>query len=376
MSFLQRILGIQEREQVMLPESLALDLLRLKKVMQSLGVTSSTLKLKRLNDSEQLHRINKYLGDRLALCTARERLGVVKAFLDADASLPADVTGGGGDATEVRSALENGCADLGITMTPEQLEAIHAHLRSKPVLLGHDAHGATGQVPSLSDVPADKNYACYNYLDLWSSPHLMEFATQKRFQDLAQAYLGCTPTLYSMNAFWSFPHRQPNKASQVFHRDWEDYRSLVIFTQLTPVDGPQDGAHYYVETSHEPERFEKSLRARDANPADIEALSTRDEVAIAPLAMKLFGETAHRFDGPAGRSFCGDGYGLHRANVPQSRPRLLLWMRFGNFFNDTAYKMQIGIGNRAVAERTRDRIPATPRHQYVFRYMTEALSAV
>ena len=92
--------------------------------------------------------------------------------------------------------------------------------------------------------------------------------------------------------------------------------------------------------------------------------------------MKLFGETAHRFDGPAGRSFCGDGYGLHRANVPQSRPRLLLWMRFGNFFNDTAYKMQIGIGDRAVAKRTRDRIPATSRHQYVFRYMTEALSAV
>ena len=92
----------------------------------------------------------------------------------------------------------------------------------------------------MSDVPADQNYACYDYLDVWSAPHIMSVATQDRLLDLAQGYFGGAPTLYSINAFWSFPNRQPHPYSQVFHRDWEDYRSLVAFTLLTPVDDPED----------------------------------------------------------------------------------------------------------------------------------------
>ena len=99
----------------------------------------------------------------------------------------------------------------------------------------------------MKDVPAGENYATYEFLDLWSSPHILEMAAQDRFLDLAQAYLGCTPTLYSLNAFWSLPNREPHPYSQLFHRDWEDFRSLVVFTLLTPVDTPEEGAHYYVE---------------------------------------------------------------------------------------------------------------------------------
>jgi hypothetical protein len=121
-------------------------------------------------------------------------------------------------------------------------------------------------------------------------------------------------------------------------------------------------------------RFEASLRAGGID-ADVEALSARG-AAIAPLAMKLFEHTARRFDGPAGRSFCGDGYGLHRAVVPRSRPRLLLWMRFGNFFNETAYKIPRIVGDGATVQQVLRRIPATARHQYVFRYLIEALSSV
>jgi len=376
MSLWAKVLGA--REQADLPEALALDLLRLKRVRRVLGQANWPLKLKYSDAREQLHQVSRDLGERLARCSAGERMAVASAFARADDVLPAEVKAGGraAEMSEIKSVLEKGCGDLGRSLSDAQLEAIHSHLHSKPVLLSNDAHSAKEQVASLADVPVNRNYACYDYLDLWSSPHVLELAAQEKIIDLAQGYLGCTPTLFSINAFWSLPNRQPHKASQVFHRDWEDYRSLVVFTMLTPVDDPDEGAHYYVETSHEVNRFEAALKADGVTDADVDNLVKRDEEIIAPTALRLFEHTARRFDGPAGQSFCGDGYGLHRALVPRSRPRLLLWFRFGNFFNETAYRIVLPDAPRATARQALERIPSTPRHQYVFRYLIEALSAV
>ncbi|HZP99130.1 MAG TPA: hypothetical protein VFB13_06310 [Reyranella sp.] len=375
MALWHKLVGM--REQTELGPAMALDLARLKQVAGGVGANPS-FKFRFLDADRQLRQLNCKLGERLAGSKARDRQSVVNAFAAADQTLPPTVrnTVSTIETPEIRKVRETGCADLGRTLTDAQLQAIHAHLKAKPVLLGHDAHAAADEVASIDAVPADKNYACYDYLDLWSSPHILELASQDRFLDLAQAYLGCTPTLYSINAFWSFPNRQPNKASQVFHRDWEDYRSLVIFTLLTPVEVPEEGAHYYVEASHEVGRFEERMRKEGASGSDVENLLVRDETVIAPTAMRLFEHSAQRFDGPAGRSFCGDGYGLHRAMVPRSRPRLLLWMRFGNFYNETMYRMSLRHPDRPAAERVLARIPATPRHRYVFRYMVEALSRV
>ncbi|MCW5733580.1 MAG: hypothetical protein KIS73_05615 [Enhydrobacter sp.] len=360
-----------------LSPALRLDLQRLRKVVSGLGDRKLALRLfwHRNDPAEQLRLINHYLGERLAEASARERRAIAKLFPGGDDMLPAEIRSVAGTPPEANLMLDAGCAALGKTMPDNDVEAIIADLRTKPVLLGHVPDAATGQAESIHLVGPESNYACYDFLDLWSSPGLVRFAAQDRFIDLAQAYLGCTPTLYSINAFWSFPKRAPHKASQVFHRDWEDYRSLALFTQLTPVDVPEDGAHYYVETSNDVARFERTLTGRGIASNEIEALSIRDETVIAPLAMKLFRDNAHRFDGPAGQSFCTDGYGLHRAEVPRDRPRLLLWLRFGSFFNDTLYTMKIGKWNAAAASRVLASIPGTPRHQYVFRYMIHALTA-
>lgn len=364
------------RSQPRLSLALTQDLSRLKKVLAILKVAESDLNLRRLGQLDQLHTLNRYLGDRLGSSNARERSIVAKAFAEADQILPDSVTKDGVsiDPTATRDVRAAGCADLGRGLTDEQVKAIHSHLEGKPILLAHDAHITTEKVSSLSQVPAGGNYGCYEYHDLWSSPHILEFATSGKVMDQAQQYLGCTPTLYSINAFWSLPNQQPHPYSQLFHRDWEDYRSLVLFTQLTAVDVPEDGAHYYVEGSHDLDIFSDRLRDRQISAADIEVLSSRNGPKIASISENLFRSTAHRFDGPAGRSFCGDGYGLHRALVPQSRPRLLLWMRFGNFYNETMYKMPVRSADRDLAERISERIPKTDRHQYVFRYMIDALS--
>jgi hypothetical protein len=356
---------------------MAQDLSRLKKVADGLG-ERQPLRFRFLDADAQLHRLNGRLGDRLSNSKAEDRQSAVKAFLGAEEVLPAAVRTAvsANETAAIKAVRETGCADLGRTLDDGQLAAIHAHLKTRPVLLGHDAHAAGGEVPSIDAVPADKNYACYDYLDLWSSPHILELACRDDILDLAQAYLGCTPTLYSINAFWSFPNRQPNKASQVFHRDWEDYRSLVVFTLLTPVEVPEEGAHFYVESSHEVGRFEDRMLANGVSRDDVGRLLVRDETMIAPTAMRLFEHSAQRFDGPAGRSFCADGYGLHRAMVPRSRPRLLLWMRFGNFYNETMYRMALHHPDRDRARAVLGRIRQSPRHQYVFRYMIDALSKV
>jgi hypothetical protein len=375
MSFLAGILGLGQPG---LSYGLRHDLRRLRAVAKALGETEETLPLKGLAPSEQIHRINEQLGQRLFHCAARERAGVAGAFAAADSELPRDVRrlDPPAGSSEASSALETGCASLGQTLSDQQLAEIHAHLATKRPLLCLDAHMAAESVASLADVPAGSNYACYEYLDLWTSPHILELAAGPRLLDLAQAYLGGVPTLYSINAFWSFPDRQPHPYSQLFHRDWEDYRSLVAFTLLTPVDTPEEGAHYYVETSHEVGRFERTLAAQGVGRGDVETLLLRDGAAIAPVATRLFEGKARRFDGPAGTSFCGDGYGLHRAVVPRSRPRLLLWFRFGNFYNQTMYKIVLRSADRAAAKSVLRRIPRTARHRYVFRYLIEALEAV
>jgi hypothetical protein len=333
MSLFSRLFGSRQESQ---PSPLALDLLRLRKAAVALGERKAVSSIRALGAEEQLHELNCRFGERLARCEPSQRVFVANVLADADRVLPPEVRQFpiSTRTPEVQSVRDSGCADLGSTLDAAQIADIHAHLREKPLLLAHDAHMATARVSSLGAVPDDQNYACYDYLDLWSSPHIIELATQNRVLDVARGYFGCMPTLYSINAFWSFPHRTPHPYSQVFHRDWEDYRSLVAFTLLTPVEVPEEGAHYYVETSHEVDKFKETLGAGRV-AADLDRLSKRGE-DVAPLAMKLFEHTARRFDGPAGRSFCIDGYGLHRAMVPRSRPRHQLWLRFGNFIKHAA----------------------------------------
>jgi hypothetical protein len=375
MSFLARLFGTESSG---LSPAQRLELKRLKAVAASLGETRTTLGLEKKTPAEQIHILNRHLGRRLESCSARERALIQGKFVAADRVLPSSVrTPESSGVTEaMQSAIATGCADLGRTLSEDQIRSIHSHLEAKHVLLCHVPHISDKAVPSLKDVPAAESYATYELLDLWSSPHILEFAAQDGILDLAQAYLGCTPTLYSVNAFWSLPNREPHPYSQLFHRDWEDFRSLVVFTLLTPVDTPEEGAHYYVESSHAIDKFEGSLAAKGVDAADVQILSSRDNKAIAPVAARLFSDRARRFDGPAGSSFCGDGYGLHRAVVPYSRPRLLLWFRYGNFYNETMYTTPLRGVTRPEARRVLERIPATPRHRYVFRYIVDALSAV
>ena len=201
-----------------------LDLSKLKQVRAILGDRGS-LNFKLLKTNQQLDELNCKLGIDLSTSVVRERQVLVDASPRRTnrCRRPSrrDIARGGKMIAHVRA---RSCANLGVTLSDSQLEASHSYLRTSPILLRHDAHVAGDMIASIDDVPADKNYAYRDYLDLWSSLHILNLATQHKFLDLAQDYLGCTPTLLSINAFRSLPNRQPHKASQVFGRDWEDHQ--------------------------------------------------------------------------------------------------------------------------------------------------------
>ena len=360
---------------------LALDLSRLERVAATLGYEPSRHLIRR----ERLRRINHDLGDRLARCPADGRAAVAQAFADADAALPVAIRQPPGSATaDVEQLRQKGGLDLGAMVSADQAGEIERYLSAKPLLVGRAPGRAEGEAATLDAVPRDRNYACYRYLDLWQSPHLLELATQDRLLDLAHAYLGCTPTLQAFNAFWALPDRPAEPQREAFHRDIEDFRSLAIFVLLTPVEAATEGGHPYVEGSHDLALLEASLRA--------DGVRTKMEYLIAgtfvgPMSLRLFHRSARRFLGPAGAAFGIDPYGLHRSVGPRHHPQLLLELRFGTFFNEQLFDMrlsrevglrqllrQIMAPDREQADRILQRIPETPRHQFVFRHMIRALS--
>src|SRR5258708_35767445 len=68
------------------------------------------------------------------------------------------------------------------------------------------------------------------------APHVVDIFNDPRLIDLIEEYLGCVPTLYSLNGWWSFPANRPELIhSQYFHRDIDDWRFLTLFLYLTHV---------------------------------------------------------------------------------------------------------------------------------------------
>jgi hypothetical protein len=360
---------------------LALDLSRLGRVAASLGYEPSRHLIRR----ERLRRINHDLGDRLARCPADGRAAAAKAFADADAALPAGIRQAHqSPANEVDQLRQKGCLDLGSMLGADQAADIKRHLATMPLLVGRAPGRSPAEVAALETGSPDRNYACYRSLDLWASPHLLELATRDKLIDLAHAYLGCTPTLYAFNAFWALPDRPADLSREAFHRDVEDFRSFAVFVALTPLEAPAEGGHHYVEGSHDLALLEASLRA--------DGVRTKMEYLIAgtfvwSMSFRLFHRSARRFHGPAGTAFGFDPYGLHRSVAPRRHPQLLLELRFGTFFNEQLFDMRLdrAVGLRHLMrqlmapdrERARGvlaRIPAAPRHQFVFRHMIRALS--
>lgn len=177
-------------------------------------------------------------------------------------------------------------------LEPNQVEEVNRYLLNLPVY--HDAHVQHTALDRGESLHPDRDLLpfaerlCVSHRDALLAPHLLERAVE--LSDLAAAYLGTEPVIYSANAFWTRPGpTAPFWDIQDFHRDADDERFLALFTLLTDVLEPEAGAHELIGP-------DGSIRA---------------------------------VLGPAGTTFLADTSHLHRGLKPRLHERGLHWFRYG-----------------------------------------------
>jgi len=277
---------------------------------------------------------------------------------------------------DIARLRRQGLVDLGAPLAQEQAAEIRAYFSARPCFNNHVPAQSDLQPRSLGECRSTSRHASYATADVIGAPYLIELANSEAMLSIAEGYLGCTPTLYSVNAFWSFPGMtRPTRGLQTFHRDFDDYRFCTLFVFLTDTH-PEDGAHTYLAETHRPDAFRglvERLAAANPDPASLARLRGIDEAtlfsqseldldAACDPALAPAGLSVH---GVAGSAVIEDTYGLHRGAIPAT-PRLLFWARYGLYQNVAWFKNSPGQMTTAPPS---DRIPATPYHRYVNRLL-------
>ncbi len=250
------------------------------------------------------------------------------------------------DGTALQALNHDGYCRLGPVLDAAETKDVVDHFKRTPCFNAHLVAKSDG-TGRLFDDGADRfPFGSYRMQDVAAAPHLLEIANDPRIIALAANYLGCAPSLYSMNAWWSFPGDWGDEVlTQGFHRDEDDFKNCVLFIYLTDVDA-ESGAHEYIRTSQNPAAVEQHLAETEFPIVTIEQDGKQERVSttfedlfagagyggdhVYPV---LFADLIDRIEGEAGEGFISDTTGLHRALRPQSRPRLIAWIRYGMYQN-------------------------------------------
>ncbi len=179
-------------------------------------------------------------------------------------------------------------------------------------------------------------YGSYTLEQTLKAPALIELALKEELLDLIGGYLGCLPTLYSINTFWTFPRPEAG-VTHKYHRDEDDYRFLAVFVFWTDVS-VGEGDFVFVPETHTAGAIRRrsqrqSLRfwqRKDGLTLD-HFRRSRGSIAYEDDESfhALISPSAQRFDGPAGTVHCGDTFGIHKGTPPATKPRLSTWLRYG-----------------------------------------------
>lgn len=281
--------------------------------------------------------------------------------------------------TKPHMLRNRGIAQLGRVLERDQVEAVHAYFRSRPCFAAHVAGKSDGTPRTIEQCAERGHYGSYTIADVLNAPFLPELANREDILSLVESYLGCPPTLYSVNAFWSFPaQNRPWPGIQTFHRDFDDFRFCTMFLFLTDLT-PENGAHYFIPGTHRIEMMNKVFAEKTAAwqqqyagqpekmpKVDFDGLFAENADLNEPCA-HLFTGAIDTVTAEAGNAVIEDTYGLHKGDIPKSN-RLVVWFRYGLYKNLTNYRdsiMPLPRGSLA------GRIPETLRHKYINRLMVE-----
>lgn len=225
--------------------------------------------------------------------------------------------------TELReSGLYNFGSEL---LTRTKALEVAEYFRSRPVYNAHVVAQSDGKPRSLTARVLKRArrypFGAYSLRDTLSAPHLLETVLSEPVLELASAYLGCTPTLYSLNSWWAFPNRR-STVTRRWHRDPDDYRFLALFFFLTDVD-ESGGRHIFIKHSHDNDVMSRRMQALGHTAP----FPFSDHTDV-PQHHEYYDQHSVYCSGQAGTAFLADTYGVHRAEDP-STDRLVCWARFG-----------------------------------------------
>jgi hypothetical protein len=271
---------------------------------------------------------------------------------------------------------ERAVAPLGAVLTSDQADEIGLFLRGQSGFAGHHMMTSDRVERPYAEIAGDgQRYCAYRPETVIKAPHAMALANRADILDFVEAAMGCVPTLYSMNAWWSFPVAgEPwPPQSQHFHRDDDDFRFFTLFVYLTDVDTEFDGPNQILPGS-------QTLAGMNALIAEaaIAGRVTPDQEMVNNLLTQwpqpitlidtAFGPNVISTLGKRGTGFVADTRALHRGFQPRERTRGILWARYGLGPNTNSSDVDLLDGPVPVSALGSP-IPDTPRHRYVNRLL-------
>lgn len=226
---------------------------------------------------------------------------------------------------------ENGYINLGTLFSEEEIDQILNEIKDVPGYNYHIAANSYNRDAKVFSDDLDWNIFSYEPAVLLQSELLLKKFTDTKILSLVQSYLGCFPTLYSMNCVWSKYTNEEFK-TQLRHRDYDDFKFISLFVFLTDIDDENGPHQYYPGTQN------------------------GDEPTQDPIIVK----------GKKGTTFLADVYGLHNG-VPLKRDkRCLLWCRFGLMLNNMHYKDQCNLFAQP-SSKIFDKIEDNEHNRYLLR---------
>jgi hypothetical protein len=209
------------------------------------------------------------------------------------------------DINDERFLKENGYCLIENLFSEEEIDQLMSLIKDQP---GYNYHIAANSYNREAKVFSDDlnwNVMSYEPSVFLKSELLLQKITKPEVLSLIQSYLGCFPTMYSINCVWS-KYTEEEFKTQTLHRDFDDYKFVSLFVYLTDIDD-NNGPHMYYPKTH--------------NGED----NTEEPVII---------------KGKKGTTFLADVYGLHNGVPLKEGKRCLLWCRFGLMVNNVHYKDQ------------------------------------
>jgi hypothetical protein len=274
--------------------------------------------------------------------------------------------------TELDGFRRSGVLRLPLSVAPAQMAVLRRELEALPVYSGYHVANANRFQRPLAEVRAASQTAGYTMDQLLRLPGLVDLWNHPLIIDFVELYLGCVPTLYSVNAWWSYPAAAPQgDGSQFFHRDLDDWRFCTLFLYATDTDATT-GAHQFIPGSHTVPGMEHLLAQSREQGQDTRGFDVLDSFVhhfgkeFSERCERLFGEQIVSVAGPAGSMFLGNTLVLHRGLLPVAAPRLMIWARYGLGPNSNSVDDEQGPLSRFQVSNT---IADTPRNRYINRLL-------